>query len=124
MSDFKDIKTRHERDRWKDALFIGAAVLLTALALGAVTSKAAGKPHEIEGKVTVIENEQMPDPAAGSHSIAFGDFRRGYKIADIIGMRTLRDDLTKKPYVGFYTTKRLGGGVEDSNAIIIHTLGV
>jgi hypothetical protein len=48
-----EIAERHVKDRWKDALFIAAAVLLTALALGAVTSKATGKPSEIQGKVEV-----------------------------------------------------------------------
>jgi HK97 family phage major capsid protein len=38
-------------------------------------------------------------------------------IADRIGLRVLRDPYTNKPYVHFYTTKRVGGGVQDSNAI-------
>ena len=42
MSNLNDIEQRHKPDRWRDALFIGAAVLLTALALGSVTSKAQG----------------------------------------------------------------------------------
>jgi hypothetical protein len=50
---FDGITQRHGLDRYKDALFIGAAVLLTALALGSVTSKATGKPHELQGKVEV-----------------------------------------------------------------------
>lgn len=46
MSDLKEIvKTRHGRDRWKDAIFIAGAVLLTALSIGSVTSKAAGRTH-------------------------------------------------------------------------------
>ncbi len=84
----------------------------------------AGQPATLMG-FPVVENDQMPNPSAGSNSIAFGDFRRGYKIADLkYGIRVLRDDLTQKPYCGFYSTKRLGGGVEDSTAIIIHTLAV
>jgi hypothetical protein len=42
MSTLNEIAQRHGRDRWKDALFIGAALLLTALSIGSVTSKAAG----------------------------------------------------------------------------------
>ena len=43
MSDLKEeIEARHGRDRWKDAIFIAGAVLLTALSIGSVTSKAAG----------------------------------------------------------------------------------
>ena len=54
--ELKTIKQRHGRDGWKDALFIGVAVLLTALSIGAVTSKAAGKPTEHKWSVTVIES--------------------------------------------------------------------
>ncbi len=43
MGNLTDIARRHLRDRWRDALFIGAAVLLTAISIGSVTSKAAGK---------------------------------------------------------------------------------
>ena len=56
MSNLNEIAHRHGRDRWKDAVFIFAAVLLTALAIGSVTSKAAGKAHHPQGKVTVIES--------------------------------------------------------------------
>ena len=65
----------------------------------------------------VIEAEDMPDIAANSYAIAFGDFRRGYLIVDRQGVRVLRDPYTAKPYVLFYTTKRVGGGVQDFDAI-------
>jgi HK97 family phage major capsid protein len=65
----------------------------------------------------VIEAEDMPDPAANSLSIAFGDFDRGYLIVDRIGVRVLRDPYSAKPYVLFYTTKRVGGGVQNFEAI-------
>jgi HK97 family phage major capsid protein len=59
----------------------------------------------------------MPDIATGALSIAFGDFRRGYLIVDRAGVRVLRDPYSAKPYVLFYTTKRVGGGVQDFDAI-------
>lgn len=65
----------------------------------------------------VVEAEDMPVKAANSLSIAFGNFKRGYLIVDRVGMRMLRDPYTNKPYVGFYTTKRVGGGVLNSEAI-------
>ncbi|GBD49644.1 phage major capsid protein [Methylopila sp. Yamaguchi] len=65
----------------------------------------------------LVEAEAMPDVAADAHAIAFGDFRRGYLVVDRIGVRTLRDPFTSKPYVLFYTTKRVGGGVQDFDAI-------
>jgi HK97 family phage major capsid protein len=65
----------------------------------------------------IIEAEDMPDIAANSYSIAFGDFRRGYLVVDRQGVRVLRDPFSAKPYVLFYTTKRVGGGVQDFDAI-------
>ena len=59
----------------------------------------------------------MPEFGANATPIAFGDFRRGYLIVDRIGIRVLRDPYTNKPYVHLYTTKRVGGGVYDSDAI-------
>src|SRR5215475_5729982 len=79
-------------------------------------------PATVGGKATlmtfpVIEAEDMPDIAANSLSIAFGDFYRGYLIVDRAGVTVLRDPYTAKPYVLFYTTKRVGGGVQDFDAI-------
>lgn len=65
----------------------------------------------------ITEAEDMPDIGADSLSIAFGDFQRGYLIVDRAGLRILRDPYSAKPYVLFYTTKRVGGGVQDFDAI-------
>ncbi len=70
------------------------------------------------------EAEDMPDPAANSLSIAFGDFARGYLIVDRLGVRVLRDPYTAKPYVVFYVTKRVGGGIQDFDAIKLLKYGV
>ena len=77
---------------------------------------AAGLPAQLMG-YPVVESEDMPAITTGSYSIAFGDFRRGYLIVDRVGIRVLRDPYSSKPYVLFYTTKRVGGGVQDFNAI-------
>ena len=79
-------------------------------------------PVAVNGKSSLIgfplaDAEEMPDVAANSLSIAFGDFRRGYLIVDRAGVRVLRDPYTAKPYILFYTTKRVGGGVQDFDAI-------
>lgn len=65
----------------------------------------------------VTEIEDMPDMATGKAAIAFGDFRRGYLIVDRQGARVLRDPFSAKPFVLFYTTKRVGGGVQNFDAI-------
>ncbi|RAN31752.1 phage major capsid protein [Hyphomonas pacifica] len=64
----------------------------------------------------VTEVEDMPDIGTGNAAIAFGDFRRFYLIADRQGARVLRDPYSAKPYVLFYTTKRVGGGVQNFDA--------
>lgn len=65
----------------------------------------------------VAEAEDMPDIAADSFSLAFGDFRAGYLVVDRTGIRILRDPYSAKPYVLFYTTKRVGGGVQNFEAL-------
>lgn len=72
----------------------------------------------------VVEAEDMPDVATDAYSIAFGDFRRGYLVVDRVGVRVLRDPYSAKPYVLFYTTKRVGGGVQDFDAIKLMKFGV
>lgn len=62
-------------------------------------------------------SEDMPAIGANALAVLCGDFRQGYCIVDRLGIRVLRDPYTAKPYVLFYTTKRVGGSVVDFNAI-------
>lgn len=62
-----------------------------------------GKPIEIDDNVDAI--------GANKYPIFFGNFKRAYLIVDRLGTRVLRDPFTAKPYVAFYTTKRVGGGI-------------
>jgi HK97 family phage major capsid protein len=75
-----------------------------------------GEPSTLLG-FPVAESEDMPNIATDAYALAFGDFRRGYLIVDRVGIRVLRDPYSAKPYVLFYTTKRVGGGVQDFDAI-------
>ncbi|OYX57387.1 MAG: phage capsid protein [Brevundimonas subvibrioides] len=86
---------------------------------GAYIWSPASRPGETASLLgyPVTEIETMPDIAANSHAIAFGDFQRGYLIVDRAGVRVLRDPYSAKPYVLFYTTKRVGGGVQNFDAI-------
>jgi len=70
----------------------------------------------------IAENEDMPDVAADANAIMFGNFKRGYSVVDRLGTNVLRDPYSSKPYVEFYTTKRVGGMLMDSNAIKVLTL--
>jgi HK97 family phage major capsid protein len=76
----------------------------------------SGQPATLLG-YPVIEAEDMPDIAASSLSIAFGNFKSGYTIAERNATTILRDPFTNKPYVHFYATKRVGGQVVNSEAI-------
>ncbi|WP_430416117.1 phage major capsid protein [Parasphingorhabdus sp.] len=79
-------------------------------------SLAQGQPATLLG-YPVVEAEDMPDIAADSLSIAFGNFRAGYLIAERSATRILRDPFTNKPFVHFYATKRVGGQLMNSEAI-------
>lgn len=68
-----------------------------------------GRPVEID--------ERMPGIDSNTFPIALADWRRAYVVVDRIGTRVLRDPYSSKPYVLFYTTKRVGGGVQDFAAI-------
>ena len=83
---------------------------------------AAGEPARLLGYPVMI-SEDMPAPGNNTRSIAFGDFRRGYTIAERSDLRILRDPYSAKPHVLFYATKRVGGGVVDPRAIKLLSLG-
>lgn len=76
----------------------------------------AGQPQMILG-YPVVFCQDMPALGTGSLSMALGDFGEGYQIVDRLGIRVLRDPYTAKPYVHFYSTKRVGGGVVNFEAI-------
>lgn len=77
-----------------------------------------GQPATVLGH-PVTEFAAMPDIAAGAIPIVFGDFS-GYLVIDRTGIRILRDPYTNKPFVQFYTTKRVGGGVVDPTVFRYH----
>ncbi|APG63247.1 phage capsid protein [Sphingorhabdus lutea] len=79
-------------------------------------SMAVGQPATLLG-YPVIEAEDMPDVAANSLSIAFGNFNAGYLIAERSSTSILRDPYSNKPFVHFYATKRVGGQLMNSDAI-------
>ena len=82
---------------WRESLLVGQPATLL------------GRPVEID--------EAMPAPIGGNLTLAFGDLHAGYLINDRIGVRILRDPFTSKPFVNFYCTKRVGGGLLDPNAV-------
>ncbi len=79
-------------------------------------SLSAGQPATLLG-YPVVEAEEMPDIGAGTPSVAFGNFRAGYLIAERGETAILRDPYSNKPFVSFYATKRIGGCVMNAEAI-------
>ena len=98
---FKDLEGRF---LWSDSLIAGQPPLLL------------GHP------VTIAED--MPDIGANTFPIAFGDFSRGYLIADRTGLRIIRDEITKPGAVRYLISKRVGGRILDSNAIKLLRMSV
>lgn len=73
-------------------------------------SYVAGTPSTLNA-APVVEMPDMPSIAAGNIAALYGDMEATYLVVDRVGIRVLRDPFTNKPFVHFYTTKRVGGGV-------------
>lgn len=76
----------------------------------------AGQPATFMG-YGITEAEDMPAVGAGAFPLAFGDFKEGYLIADRVGMRITRDEITTPGFVKFYVRKRVGGKLRNTQAI-------
>nr|WP_136252871.1 phage major capsid protein [Ningiella ruwaisensis] len=113
----------------KKAYRMGASFMMNSLTVSAIRKLKdsegnylwrpgleAGAPSALLG-YSIVENEDVPDLAANANGILFGNFNRAYTIVDRIGTRMLRDPYTNKPFVHFYTTRRTGGMLTDSNAV-------
>jgi len=107
----------------------GASWLMSDATMGAVRKlkdvdgKFVWSPPTAVGEVATVlmkpvyTDDNMTAIGANSYSIAFADFKRSYQIVDKFGIRVLRDPFTSKPNVLFYTTKRVGGGIRNFEAI-------
>ena len=86
-----------------------------------VMGLAMGNPNTIEGEM-YMEIPDMPDEAANARPVAFGNFYRGYRIADGVGMHLLIDPYTRasQGQVRFLFRRRCGGQVVIPEAI--HTI--
>lgn len=79
-------------------------------------SYAAGEPATINA-APIVELPDMPTVAANNIAALYGDMEATYLVIDRVGIRVLRDPFTNKPNVHFYTTKRVGGGVYNPEAM-------
>lgn len=76
---------------------------------GTMPATIAGEPYEIF--------QDMPEIAADSYSIAYGDLRAAYQVVDRAGLTVLRDPYSSKPQVEFFGRKRVGGGMKMFEAL-------
>jgi len=91
---FKDVDGRYV---WTDSLILGQPSTLL------------GYPVEID--------EDMPDTSANSLSVAFGNFKRAYTVIEKPGIKFLPDPYSAKPHVLLYSYRRVGGGLNNSEAV-------
>jgi HK97 family phage major capsid protein len=78
-----------------------------------------GAPSTLLGFRVIVNDAMDPfDPKRSTTPILFGNFESGYQIVDRQGVHVLRDPYCAKPYVEFYTTKRVGGDVIHLEAFV------
>jgi HK97 family phage major capsid protein len=83
---------------------------------------AAGQPNMLLG-YPVETWEQMPDIGLNNFPVGFGNWRRAYVLADRVGMRITRDNVTSIGHVKFYIRRREGGIVlNNDSAKFIRTI--
>jgi len=113
------------RARYRNnARWVGSKAIFSALRKYKDTSNqylwqpsvVAGQPDTFMG-YGITEAEDMPAVAASAFPLAFGDFKEGYLIADRVGMRITRDEITTPGFVKFYARKRVGGKLRNTQAI-------
>ena len=80
-----------------------------------------GKPSMLLGS-PVMQAADMPGVAAGALSVVFGNFKQGYTVVDRLGITTLRDPYTAKPFVLFYSRRRVGGDVSNFEALKLQVI--
>jgi len=83
----------------------------------------SGKGNDTLIGYPVAEFDDMEDIGADAYAVAFGNFRVAYQIVDRQGIRVLRDPYTNKPYIRYYTTRRVGGDVVGFDALKLLKFG-
>lgn len=78
----------------------------------------AGQPSTILA-LPLRMSTTMPAIAVNSLSVVLAAWKDAYTIVDRQGITVQRDPFTKKPFVEFYTRRRIGGGVVNFQAIKI-----
>lgn len=80
------------------------------LLFSGVQMQLLGRPVRFAGDMDSTVDE-------GNSIAIYGDFREGYTVVDRIGIRVIRDAVTTKGFVKFYTTRRVGGAGSNFQAL-------
>jgi|TARA_B110000908_G_scaffold171883_1_gene236351 HK97 family phage major capsid protein len=78
-----------------------------------ITVAAAGRIFGYE----IVINEDMAEIGAGNMPIVFGDFAAGYQVVDRVGVSMLRDPYSAHGAISFYTRKRVGSMLLNTEAL-------
>ena len=78
-----------------------------------ITEAAAGRIFGYE----IVINEDMAEIGAGNMPIVFGDFAAGYQVVDRVGVSMLRDPYSAHGAISFYTRKRVGSMLLNTEAL-------
>ena len=82
-------------------------------------SAIVGEPATVLG-YPVVEIEDMDSTVtAGKYTILFGDMATAYRVVMRNDMGMIRDDVTKKGFVQFYTYLRVGGKLVNPEALVV-----
>lgn len=65
----------------------------------------------------VITCDAMPVSALNALPVLFGNWRRGYLLADRVGMSIIVDQVTTPGQTRFYVSRRLGGRIKNNDAL-------
>ena len=85
-----------------------------------ITVAAAGRIFGYD----IVINEDMADVAADNMPIIFGDFKAGYQVVDRVGVSMLRDPYSAHGAISFYTRKRVGSMLLNTEALKVVAITV
>jgi HK97 family phage major capsid protein len=71
----------------------------------------------------IVINDDMANIGAGNMPIIFGDFAAGYQVVDRVGVSMLRDPYSSHGAISFYTRKRVGSMLLNTEALKVIAIG-
>jgi HK97 family phage major capsid protein len=76
----------------------------------------SGLPTSLLG-FKVLTCDAMPTNVLNNFPVIFGNWRRGYILADRVGMNIIVNQVTQPGFTSFYISRRLGGCIKNCDAL-------